>query len=136
MRSKSTLSTCLLSAVWHLAPNGVFVTISTMGVTLTDSAVSKVCDLLSNEAEPGMRLRISVKSGGCSGFSYDMFFDSDLNPRDEIFSFDTVQVVCDAESLKLLTGATLDYTDSISGAGFKITNPNASRTCGCGNSFC
>ena len=126
---------CLLSAVWHLAPYGVFVTIFTMGVTLTDSAVSKVYDLLNKEAEPGMRLRISVKSGGCSGFSYDMFFDTDLDVRDEVFSFDTVQVVCDAESLKLLTGATLDYTDSIAGTGFKITNPNASRTCGCGSSF-
>ena len=106
-----------------------------MGVTLTDSAVSKVYDLLNKEAEPGMRLRISVKSGGCSGFSYDMFFDTDLDVRDEVFIFDTVQVVCDAESLKLLTGATLDYTDSIAGTGFKITNPNASRTCGCGSSF-
>jgi iron-sulfur cluster assembly protein/iron-sulfur cluster insertion protein len=107
-----------------------------MKVILTDSAISKVADLLSKEGEPGMRLRIAVKSGGCSGFSYDMFFDSERTPQDTVFDFDPVQVVCDESSIKLIDGATLDYSETLSSAGFKITNPNATRTCGCGNSFC
>lgn len=122
--------------VWHLASGDVFVTVSRMGVTLTDSATSKVTDLLSKEAEPGMRLRIAVRSGGCSGFSYDMCFDSDSTESDTVLHFGQVQVVIDEQSLPLLSGATLDYSESLNAAGFKITNPNASRTCGCGNSFC
>jgi iron-sulfur cluster assembly accessory protein len=105
-------------------------------VTLSDLAVSKVAELLATEENGSeLALRIAVKAGGCSGFQYDMFFDSDIADTDIVTEFDTVKVVVDAESAEMLTGSSLDYQDGLNGAGFHITNPNASRTCGCGNSF-
>ena len=82
-----------------------------------------------------LALRVSVKPGGCSGFNYDMFFDSEFADDDILRDYDGVKVVVDAASAELLTGSTLDFSDSLQGAGFHITNPNATRTCGCGNSF-
>ena len=105
-------------------------------ITLTDLAVAKVAELIAAEgADEVLALRVAVKPGGCSGFNYDMFFDSDIADDDVLREFAGVKVVVDAESAGLLTGSTLEYTDSLQGAGFHITNPNASRTCGCGNSF-
>ena len=75
------------------------------------------------------------RPGGCSGFSYEMFFDTDLAADDLATSFGSVRVVVDPASATLLQGATLDFKDGLQGAGFSINNPNASRTCGCGNSF-
>jgi iron-sulfur cluster assembly protein/iron-sulfur cluster insertion protein len=103
---------------------------------LTDSAIIKVAELIAAEAaEETLALRIAVKSGGCSGFQYDMFFDSEFASEDIVKEFGTVKVVVDSQSGSLLTGATLDFTDGLQGAGFHITNPNATKTCGCGNSF-
>jgi len=103
---------------------------------LTDAAIIKVAELIAAEAaEETLALRIAVKSGGCSGFQYDMFFDSEFASEDIVKEFGTVKVVVDSESGSLLTGATLDFTDGLQGAGFHITNPNATKTCGCGNSF-
>ena len=82
-----------------------------------------------------LALRVAVKPGGCSGFNYDMFFDSEFADDDVLRDFAGVKVVVDPQSAELLTGSTLDYSDSLQGAGFHITNPNATRTCGCGNSF-
>jgi iron-sulfur cluster assembly protein/iron-sulfur cluster insertion protein len=105
-------------------------------VVLSDLAVSKVAELLASEENGSeLALRIAVKAGGCSGFQYDMFFDSDIEESDVITTFGDVRVVVDAESATMLSGASLDYQDGLNGAGFHITNPNASRTCGCGNSF-
>jgi iron-sulfur cluster assembly accessory protein len=105
-------------------------------VTLSDLAVSKVAELLAGEENGSeLALRIAVKAGGCSGFQYDMFFDSDIADGDVVSTFGDVRVVVDAESAEMLTGSSLDYQDGLNGAGFHITNPNASRTCGCGNSF-
>ncbi len=105
-------------------------------ITLTDSAIIKVAELIAAEAaEETLALRIAVKSGGCSGFQYDMFFDSEFASEDIVKEFGTVKVVVDSQSGSLLTGATLDFTDGLQGAGFHITNPNATKTCGCGNSF-
>ncbi|NNN16219.1 MAG: iron-sulfur cluster assembly accessory protein [Acidimicrobiaceae bacterium] len=105
-------------------------------IVLTDSATSKVAELLSAEdSTEELLLRVAVKPGGCSGYSYDMFFDSEVLNDDVVSSFGNVKVVVDAESLPLVKGATLDYKDGLSGAGFHITNPNASRSCGCGSSF-
>jgi iron-sulfur cluster assembly accessory protein len=106
-----------------------------MAVTLTDEAVNKVRELLASEGEPGMALRIGVKSGGCSGFRYEMYFDTDIAESDVRASFDGVPVVMDAVSAPLLDGATLEYRSSLSESGFKILNPQAKRTCGCGQSF-
>ena len=74
-------------------------------------------------------------TGWCSGFSYEMFFDADTAEDDIVREFGTVKVVVDATSADLLKGSTLDYSDGLQGAGFHVTNPNASRTCGCGSSF-
>ena len=105
-------------------------------ITLTEIAVSKVAELIAAEsAEEVLALRVSVKPGGCSGFNYDMFFDSEFADDDVLREFNGVKVVVDAQSAELLTGSTLDFSDTLQGAGFHITNPNATRTCGCGNSF-
>lgn len=107
-------------------------------ITLTDNAASKVKELLAAEGADDMALRVAVRPGGCSGYSYEMFFDADVAADDEqaLFGPDkAVKVVVDAQSSQLLVGATLDYKDGLDDSGFKITNPNAARTCGCGQSF-
>ena len=104
-------------------------------ITLTDSAASKVKELIDAEGNPELALRVAVRPGGCSGFSYEMFFDSDVAPDDQLVDYSGVKVIVDPSSAQLLTGATLDYKDGLQQAGFSINNPNASRTCGCGNSF-
>jgi iron-sulfur cluster assembly accessory protein len=105
-------------------------------VTLSDGAATKVADLLANE-EGGetLALRVAVKPGGCSGYSYEMFFDSEVMADDVVREFGTVKVVVDSASAELLTGSMLEYSDGLQDTGFHITNPNATRTCGCGSSF-
>jgi iron-sulfur cluster assembly protein/iron-sulfur cluster insertion protein len=104
-------------------------------VTLSDTATTKVADLLAQEEGEDLALRVAVKPGGCSGYSYEMFFDTEVMPDDVVREFGAVRVVVDAASAELLSGSTLDYSDGLQGAGFNITNPNATRTCGCGSSF-
>ena len=107
-------------------------------ITLTDPAAVKVRQLLDAEGAEDLALRVAVRPGGCSGFSYEMFFDGDIATDDEQASYgETVKVVVvvDPASGQLLEGATLDYKDGLDESGFAITNPNASRTCGCGQSF-
>ena len=104
-------------------------------ITLTPTAATKVKSLLEAEGEPGLALRVAVRPGGCSGFSYEMFFDTDVAAEDQTADYDGVKVVVDPSSATLLTGATLDYKDGLQQAGFAIDNPNAQRTCGCGQSF-
>ncbi|WP_116995367.1 iron-sulfur cluster insertion protein ErpA [Desertimonas flava] len=107
-------------------------------ITLTDNAASKVKELLAAEGAEDLALRVAVRPGGCSGFSYEMFFDGDVAADDEQARFgpdDAVRVIVDAQSAQLLAGATLDYKDGLDQSGFAITNPNATRTCGCGQSF-
>jgi iron-sulfur cluster assembly protein/iron-sulfur cluster insertion protein len=105
-------------------------------VTLSDLAAVKVAELLAEEsAGEELALRVAVKAGGCSGYSYDMYFDSDITDDDVLRSFGSVKVVVDKESAEMLRGSSLDYSDGLNGAGFHITNPNAARTCGCGSSF-
>jgi iron-sulfur cluster assembly accessory protein len=102
---------------------------------LTDAAAKKVKELLEAEGDPSLVLRVAVRPGGCSGYSYEMFFDADLASDDTVSEFGGVKVVIDAASAPLLGGATLDYKDTLQGAGFHVSNPNASRSCGCGQSF-
>jgi iron-sulfur cluster assembly accessory protein len=108
-------------------------------ITLTDTAASKVKELLEAEGANDLALRVAVRPGGCSGFSYEMFFDGDVAADDQQATFGQddkqVQVIVDPASAQLLEGATLDYKDGLNQAGFAITNPNATRTCGCGQSF-
>ena len=104
-------------------------------ITLTDTAATKVKDLIEAEGEPNLALRVAVRPGGCSGFSYEMFFDTDVSDDDNLVDYSGVRVVVDPSSAQLLSGATLDYKDGLTDAGFAINNPNAQKTCGCGQSF-
>ncbi|MBI2706293.1 MAG: iron-sulfur cluster insertion protein ErpA [Actinobacteria bacterium] len=104
-------------------------------ITLTDNAASKVKELIAQEGDDALMLRVAVRPGGCSGFAYDMFFDTDRADDDLSSDYEGVQVVVDPSSAQLLNGATLDYKDGLQESGFAITNPNAQRTCGCGQSF-
>jgi iron-sulfur cluster insertion protein len=104
-------------------------------IALTDNATDKVRSLMDAEGVPDLALRVAVRPGGCSGFSYEMFFDADVTDEDQTLDYSGVRVVVDASSAMLLEGATLDYKDGLQGAGFAIDNPNAQRTCGCGQSF-
>ena len=104
-------------------------------ITVTDSAAAKVKELLDQEDEDGLALRVAVRPGGCSGFSYEMFFDNEVADDDNRVRYGDVDVIVDASSAMLLEGATLDYKDGLNQAGFAIDNPNAQRTCGCGQSF-
>ncbi|MBT8250037.1 MAG: iron-sulfur cluster insertion protein ErpA [Acidimicrobiia bacterium] len=105
-------------------------------ITLTSPAALKVKELITDEGDDSLALRIAVRPGGCSGFSYDMFFDSEIDTNDTVAEFEGVKVVVDSASAEHLTGAEVDYRDGLQGAGFAINNPNVQRTCGCGNSFC
>jgi iron-sulfur cluster assembly protein/iron-sulfur cluster insertion protein len=102
---------------------------------LTDAAAAKIKSLLEAEDTSDLSLRVAVRPGGCSGFSYEMFFDADVADDDVKTNQGGVQVVVDPASMEHLGGAELDYRDGLQGSGFHISNPNASRTCGCGQSF-
>lgn len=104
-------------------------------VMLTDNAVTKVGELIAAEGEEGLALRVAVRPGGCSGFSYEMYFDSETDDSDIIEDFGEVKVVVDPQSAEMVRGSTLDYKEGLMGAGFAIENPNVTRSCGCGNSF-
>lgn len=104
-------------------------------IELSDQAVTKIAELLTAEGDESLCLRVAVRPGGCSGFSYEMYFDGDVADTDHVASFGSVRVVVDPASAPLLAGATLTYTDGLQGAGFSIENPNAQRSCGCGQSF-
>lgn len=112
-------------------------------VRLTDAALSKVAELLVEEGNPDLFLRVAVRPGGCSGFSYEMFFDTDLADDDRLNELEalvtdqtiSVRVAVDSMSAAKLEGVMLDYRDGLQGSGFKLENPNAQRSCGCGQSF-
>ena len=104
-------------------------------ITLTDTAADKVKQLISAEGDESLALRVEVRAGGCSGFAYEMYFDSDVASDDLTVEQGGVRVLVDPASAPLLTGATLDYKDGLDQSGFAITNPNAERSCGCGQSF-
>lgn len=107
----------------------------TQGVTLTDGAAAKVRSLLSTEGRDDLSLRIAVQPGGCSGLRYQLFFDERHLDGDIVNSFDGVDVVTDRMSAPYLTGATIDFMDTIEQQGFTIDNPNATSSCACGDSF-
>ena len=104
-------------------------------ITLTDAAAVKVEQLLLDEGAAEMALRVAVKSGGCSGFQYDMYFDGDIAADDIVITLGAVRVVVDPASAPLLEGASLDFKDGLNEQGFAISNPGATRSCGCGKSF-
>jgi iron-sulfur cluster assembly accessory protein len=104
-------------------------------VNLTENAVVKVRELIAAEQEEGLALRMAVRPGGCSGFSYEMYFDAEVDAADIVEEYDDVRVLVDPQSAEMVRGATLDYKEGLMGAGFAIENPNVTRSCGCGNSF-
>ena len=104
-------------------------------VALTSGAISKIRELIQAEGDPNLALRMAVRPGGCSGFSYEMFFDTEVDDSDNVSTYDDVRVVVDDQSLPHIRGSELDYKDGLMEAGFAINNPNVTRSCGCGNSF-
>ena len=105
-------------------------------ISITDRAITEVERIVSEQNLPDETvLRVGVKGGGCSGFSYSLGFDDSVQETDQIFEANGVKVVCDPKSFLYLNGTQLDFEESLMGRGFKFGNPNASKTCGCGESF-
>ncbi len=104
-------------------------------IVFTDTAANKVSELIKDEGNDNLNLRVYVTGGGCSGFQYGFTFDEEENEDDTRIEKGGVTVLIDSMSIQYLTGAEIDYTEDLSGAQFVIRNPNASTTCGCGSSF-
>ena len=102
---------------------------------LESGAVEKLRDLVAEEGNPNLMLRVFVQGGGCSGMSYGFTFDEIKNEDDFDFAYEEVQVVIDSMSMQYLQGATIDYKEDLMGSSFVINNPQAQTTCGCGSSF-
>ncbi len=101
----------------------------------TSSAAAKVRELISDEGNPSLMLRVFITGGGCSGFQYGFTFDENITDGDTVVENDGVKLLIDPMSFQYLTGAEIDYTEGLEGAQFVIRNPNATTTCGCGSSF-
>ncbi len=104
-------------------------------ITVTESAQTKISDILLEENNPALRLRMYVQGGGCSGMSYGFTLDEIQNEDDFEIPMQSSSVLIDAMSMQYVSGATIDYKDDLSGSQFVIKNPNAQTTCGCGSSF-
>jgi iron-sulfur cluster assembly protein len=106
-------------------------------ITITDKARGKVHALMHEAgiSAPEYFVRVGVKGGGCSGLTYQLDFDNESQPGDMVFGDENLKVVCDMKSFLYLCGTELDFSDGLNGKGFNFINPNASRTCGCGESF-
>ncbi|MCB1691202.1 MAG: iron-sulfur cluster insertion protein ErpA [Pseudomonadales bacterium] len=106
-----------------------------VSMTFTESAARKVKRLIAEEGNEGLNLRVFVTGGGCSGFEYGFTFDEDLEDDDTTIERDGVNLVVDSLSYQYLVGAEIDFKEDLQGSRFIVTNPNATTTCGCGNSF-
>jgi iron-sulfur cluster insertion protein len=104
-------------------------------ITLTDSAIARVSELLAAEEDNNLMLRVYVNGGGCSGFTYGFSFDDTVGDDDRLFEVGGINVVSDEASLDLIGGSQLDWAESLGGASFQLTNPNATTQCSCGASF-
>lgn len=109
--------------------------VATAALTITDAAAAEVKSLLDQQERTDLSLRVYVSGGGCSGLQYGMALDENIEEGDEEFETNGVKFVVDATSLRYLTGAVVDYITTEVGGGFKIENPNAVKSCGCGSSF-
>ncbi len=107
----------------------------TAPITLTPNAVAKVKEIMAQQNPVPAGLRVGVVGGGCSGFSYSMQFENSAGMMDKVFDFEWLKVYVDATSVMYLNGCTVDYVETLEGAGFKFDNPNVKSTCGCGSSF-
>jgi iron-sulfur cluster insertion protein len=106
-----------------------------MEITITESAQEKIADIIAEENNPNIKLRIFVQGGGCSGFQYGFTMDEDQNEDDFVVEKEKVTMLVDSMSYQYLVGATVDYKEDLNGSAFTIKNPNATTTCGCGSSF-
>ena len=105
-------------------------------ISISDKARKELLVLRTKEGHPeNYNLRVSVKGGGCSGLMYDLGFDGELGERDDLYEDNGLKIVVDKKSLLYLIGTTLEFSDGLNGKGFQFVNPNATRTCGCGESF-
>ena len=104
-------------------------------IALSDKAAAKVRHLMELEGNDELKLRVFITGGGCSGFSYGFTFDEDVAEDDAVLEREGVTMLVDSLSYQYLTGSQVDYEENLQGAQFTVTNPNASATCGCGNSF-
>jgi len=104
-------------------------------LTITESAVARLRELVAAENEPKLMLRITVSGGGCSGYQYGFSFDDRTTPDDLVFERDGMRVVTDEASIGLLGGSEIDFVENLTGAYFAVNNPNATSSCGCGTSF-
>jgi len=104
-------------------------------ITLSESAAHRLAKMIAQEGQPNLMLRVSVSGGGCSGFQYGFSFDDTVNADDRTFGRNGIVAVVDEVSLDLLAGAEIDYVEDLVGAAFRVNNPNAASSCGCGASF-
>jgi iron-sulfur cluster assembly protein len=105
-------------------------------IQITEKAKAKILDLKKQEGESkNASIRVSVQGGGCSGLMYDLSFDAAIGEKDQIYEDNGIKILVDKKSLLYLIGTILDFSDGLNGKGFQFVNPNASRTCGCGESF-
>ncbi|GAB4449120.1 MAG: iron-sulfur cluster assembly accessory protein [Bacteroidia bacterium] len=105
-------------------------------ITITERAKNKALELMQKENRPADSfIRVAVEGGGCSGLTYKLEFDNQLKENDKVFEDKGIKIVVDKKSFLYLVGTELDYTDGLNGKGFVFNNPNATRTCGCGESF-
>ena len=105
-------------------------------ITVTERAKEKAISLMLQDNKPADAfIRVGVEGGGCSGLTYKLEFDSEVKPEDKVFEDKGMKIVCDKKSFLYLIGTELDFSDGLNGKGFQFINPNASRTCGCGESF-
>jgi iron-sulfur cluster insertion protein len=125
----------IMSATAPLQDVSTAVDIPPAPLVFTDSAASKVKELVDEENNPDLKLRVFVQGGGCSGFQYGFTFDEIVNEDDTRMDKLGVTLLIDAMSLQYLAGAEIDYKDDLQGSQFVIRNPNATTTCGCGSSF-
>jgi iron-sulfur cluster assembly protein len=104
-------------------------------ITLTPTATAKVREIMTKEGREDLKLRMGVRGGGCSGLKYVLGFDSQSHEEDQFFEQDGIQIVCDTRSYLYLNGTQIDFEDGLNGTGFVFHNPNAVKSCGCGQSF-
>ncbi|MCE0490605.1 iron-sulfur cluster insertion protein ErpA [Pantoea sp. Mb-10] len=109
--------------------------VAALPLQFTDAAAKKVKNLIADEENPALKLRVYITGGGCSGFQYGFTFDDQLNDGDMTIEKQGVSLVVDPMSLQYLVGGSVDYTEGLEGSRFIVTNPNAKTTCGCGSSF-
>ncbi len=109
--------------------------VAALPLQFTDAAANKVKNLIADEENPALKLRVYITGGGCSGFQYGFTFDDQMNDGDMTIEKQGVALVVDPMSLQYLVGGSVDYTEGLEGSRFIVTNPNAKTTCGCGSSF-